>query len=319
MDHQRPPSYLAMRLAVVLLATSGTALAEPLPLPRASATLDLRLHVGDSEQDEVAHYGLFPSVVLGGTFRLFQTLQVEAAIAAAKITATWENIGGLANGYLGARLLLDPPPTFFPEGNYQNRWTITAGVTVPLDRSLPAADCFMPEHGGGDSLALDYGTNTSCWDRSAYRRAMLHRGGWNMWMWAPDFLSAVATARFADTAGDLDYTIEAGAALGLPITDAHDDTAFMFQLGVEVSYRLSPTWRAGGRGQLAAVMLDAESPSLVSAEGFVEYAPRSDLRFRGGLLVPVTDLSNDDVPPGRGGYVPRENVSIGLSGVVTMP
>ena len=124
-----------MRPALVLLAISGTAFAEPRPLPRASATMDLRLHVGDTEQDEVAHYGLYPSVVLGGTFRLAQILRLEAAIAAAKVSATWENIGGLANGYLGARLLLDPPPSFFPEGGYQNRWTIAAGVTLPLDRS----------------------------------------------------------------------------------------------------------------------------------------------------------------------------------------
>ncbi|MBL9015145.1 MAG: hypothetical protein JNL83_13260 [Myxococcales bacterium] len=307
-----------MLRALALVALSGTALAEPQPLPRASASVDLRLHVGDSEQDEVPHYGLYPSLVLGGTFRLHEVLQLEASVAAAKVTATWENIGGLANGYLGARLLLDPPPDFFPEGGYMYRWTIAAGVTLPLDRSLPGADCFMPEHAGGDSLVLDYGTNTACWDRSAYRRAMLHRGGWATWMWAPDFLSAVASARFADSSGDLDYSAEVGGALGVPITDAHDDTAVMLQLGVEVSYRLSPRWRAGGRAQIAGVMLDDESPSLVSLDGFVEYAPRGDTRLRAGVLVPLADLSNDDVPPGLGGYVPRENVSIGLSGVVTI-
>jgi hypothetical protein len=176
----------------------------------------------------------------------------------------------------------------------------------------------MPEHAGGDSLVLDYGTSPACWDRSAYRRAMLHRGGWAMWMWAPDFLSAVATARFADAAGDLDYAVEAGGAVGFPITDAHDTNAIMLQLGAEVAYQLSARWRAGGRAQIAGVMLDTESPALVAAEGFAEYAPRAELRFRAGVLVPIADLSNADVPPGLGGYVPRENVSIGLQGVVTI-
>jgi len=308
-----------MLRALALVAISGTAAAEPRPFPRASTTVDLRLHVGDSEQDEVPHYGLFPSLVLGGTYRLAEVVQLEAAVAAAKVTATWENIGGFANGYLGARLLLDPPPDFFAEPNYMYRWTISAGVTLPLDRSIPGAACFMPEHaGGGDSLVLDYGTNPACWDRSAYRRAMLHRGGWNMWMWAPDFLSAVATGRFVDVRGDLDYSAEVGGAIGFPITDAHDDKAVMLQLGVELGYRLSARWRAGGRAQIAGVMLDEQSPSLVSLDGFVEYAPRTDARFRAGLLVPIADLSNADVPPGLGGYVPRENVSIGLSGVVTI-
>ena len=88
-----------MRLgALILVAISGTAVAGPAPFPRASASADLRLHVGDSEQDEVAHYGLFPSLVLGGTFRLHEVVQLEAAVAAAKVTATWENIGGLAAG-----------------------------------------------------------------------------------------------------------------------------------------------------------------------------------------------------------------------------
>ena len=104
-----------MRAVLVLVALSGAAAADP----RGSASAELRMHVGDSEQDEVAHYGLFPSLVLGGTFAVTEDIDVEAAFAAAKVTATWENIGGLANGYLGAR-------------HRRGSLTFGAGVTLPL-------------------------------------------------------------------------------------------------------------------------------------------------------------------------------------------
>lgn len=265
---------------------------------RGAAFADLCLHVGDTEQGEVAHYGLFPSIVLGGRFGIDARFEIEAAVAAAKTSAVWENIGGVATGYLGGRVRL-------------GKLTLGAGATLPIDRSLPAADCFMPEHAGGDdSLVLDYGTRPACWDRSAYRRAMLHRGGWNAWLWAPDFVSGVASARFDGGTDDVVYAIEAGGAIAFG-----DGTALIGQLGGEVAYRAG-RWSFGGRAAIMGVLLDDASPALVSIEPYVELAPRDGVRLRASVLVPAADLSNDDVSPGLGDYDPPENTSIGLMGAI---
>lgn len=145
--------------------------------PRATAAVELRLHRGDTAQDEVPHYGLSPSIVLGGGFSITPDLEIVASLAAAKVSAVWENIGGIASGFLGARTRI-----------HRAGWraAIALGVAFPLDRSIPAPDCFMPDQGPGDSMVLAFGGNPACWDRSAYRRAALHRGGWDIWMWAPD-------------------------------------------------------------------------------------------------------------------------------------
>lgn len=285
--------------ALALLAASGTAAAEP----RGSANVELRMHVGDTEKDEVVHPGLFPSIVLGGRFGVTDIIEVEAMLAAATISAQWENIGGVATAYLGGRVRLGAV-------------TLAAGVVAPTDYSIPAPACFMPELDPGATLVLDYGTNTSCWDRSAYRRAMIHRGGWNAWLWAPDFISGVATARYDRTEANMMVAVEAG--LGVAESRYESATAVIGQLGAEAAYRVSRRWHVGGRAAIMGVLLDHESPALVSAEPYAEVAPRNDVRLRFSLLIPLADLSNDDVPPGRGGYKPSENVSIGVTGVVTI-
>ncbi|MBA3464823.1 MAG: hypothetical protein H0T46_33120 [Deltaproteobacteria bacterium] len=292
--------------ALALLAAAGTAAAEP----RGGASAELRMHVGDTEQDEVVHPGLFPSLVLGGGYRLTDDIEVAAAFAAAKISATWENIGGLANGFV--------------EGKWATtvgdvRLVIGAGVAFPLDYSIPAADCFMPEKPGGDSLVLDFGTNTACWDRSAYRRAAIHRGGWNMWLWAPDWITGVASVRAERRPGPWRITADVGAGLAFAVTDAHEgERAIIVQAAGEVGYAVSTRWTLGIRSVIAGVSLDDESPVLMSFEPFAQVvgSPLWQLRF--SLLIPLSDQSNDDVPPGLGGYNPSENVSIGVTGVVTI-
>jgi hypothetical protein len=292
--------------ALAVLAAASNAAAEP----RGSATAELRIHPGDTEQDEVAHYGLFPSLVLGGGYRITDDIEVAASIAVAKISATWENIGGLANGFVEGRWRSSFGAVDFVVG---------AGLAFPLDYSLPGARCFMPEKPGGDSLVLDFGTNPACWDRSAYRRASLHRGGWNMWMWAPDWITAVATVRGDMRDGKWHIGSELGVGLAFPATDAHEgDTAVIAQASGEFAYEISPRWRLGLRAIMAGVALDDESPFYGTTEPFAEVAPSELWRLRLGLLIPLFDLSNNDVSPGLGGYKPSENVSIGVTAVVTI-
>jgi hypothetical protein len=189
---------------------------------------------------------------------------------------------------------------------------LDAGLAFPLDRSIPAADCFPEPASGGDSMVLSYGENTSCWDRSAYRRAALHRGAWDVWLWAPDWVTLAATARFESNAPTyLYYAVDVGAGGAVAVTDAHDEAALIGQIAPEIGAQLNPRWRAGLRGIAAGVLLDDTSPFLLSLEPFVAYQ-HDVVRIRLGLLLPLADLGNEEVPPGQGGYKITEHKSLGL-------
>jgi hypothetical protein len=285
-------------IALMLVASSAAAG----PGEHGSAGFELRLHRGDTEQDEVAHDGLYPSIVVDGSARVGGGIEIAAAVAAAKVSAVWENIGGVANGMLSARARLT-----------RAAWLaeLEAGVAFPLARSIPAPDCF-PAQDDGDSLVLAYGEETACWDRSAYRRAALHRGAWDIWLWAPDWITLAATARVETSAATfLYYAVDAGAGGAIAVTDAHDGAALIGQIAPEVGAQLGARWRAGLRGIAAGVMLDDTSPILLSLEPFVAYQ-RDVVRIRLGVLLPLADLGNEEVPPGLGGYKITENKSLGL-------
>lgn len=288
-------------LAIALAST--TAAADP--GDHGSAGMELRLHRGDTAQDEVAHYGLYPSVVAGGSVTVRPRLEIVGAFAAAKVSAVWENIGGVANGMLGARTRFALPA---------GRIAATVGVAFPLASSIPTPDCFEPGTGPGDSLVLAYGDNTACWDRSAHRRAALHRGAWDIWMWAPDWVTAVATGRFesAQRPG-LHYAIDVGAGAAFAVTDAHEDgSALIAQAAAEVGYWLGPRWLLGVRGLGAGVFLDDTSPAIVSLEPFAELSHENGVRVRAAVMLPLDDLNNDDVSPGLGGYKISEHKSLGI-------
>ena len=291
-----------MRAGVVIVLTLAASSAAAEPGERGSAGFELRLHRGDTEQDEVAHYGYYPSIVVDGSARVGGGIEIAAAVAAAKVSAVWENIGGVANAMLSARTRL-ARPAWIAE--------LEAGVAFPLDRSIPAPDCF-PEQDDGDSMVFAYGDETACWDRSAYRRAALHRGAWDIWLWAPDWVTVAATARLETSAPTyLYYAVDVGAGGAVAVTDAHEGAALIGQIAPEIGAHLSARWRAGLRGIAAGVLLDDTSPILLSLEPFVAYQ-RDEVRIRLGLLLPLADLRNEEVPPGQGGYTITEHKSLGL-------
>ena len=292
-----------MRAVAVIALTLAASSAAAEPGEHGSAGFELRLHRGDTEQDEVEHVGFYPSIVVDGSAQVGGGIEIAAAVAAARTSAVWENIGGVANGMLSARTRL-ARPAWIAE--------IEAGIAFPLDRSIPAPDCFPEPENGGDSLVFSYGEDTSCWDRSAYRRAALHRGAWDIWLWAPDWVTLAATARLETNARSyLYYAVDVGAGGAVAVTDAHDGAALIGQIAPEIGAQLSARWRAGLRGIAAGVLLDDTSPFLLSLEPFVAYQ-RDEVRIRLGLLLPLADLGNEEVPPGQGGYKISENKSLGL-------
>lgn len=291
-----------MRAVVVIALTLTASSAAAEPGQHGSAGFELRLHRGDTEQDEVAHYGFYPSIVVDGSVQVGGGIEIAAAVAAAKVSAVWENIGGVANGMLSARTRL-VRPAWIAE--------LEAGVAFPLDRSIPAPDCF-PEQDDGDSMVLAYGDQPACWDRSAYRRAALHRGAWDVWLWAPDWVTVAATARLESNAPTyLYYAVDVGAGGAVAVTDAHDGAALIGQIAPEIGAQLNPRWRAGLRGIAAGVVHDDTSPILLSLEPFVAYH-HDVVRIRLGLLLPLADLRNEEVSPGLGGYQISDNKSLGL-------
>jgi hypothetical protein len=286
----------------VLQLSAQRADAEPPPGRRGDAYLELRLHPGDTGQDEVVHPGLFPSVVLGGSVAVRRDLDLGIAIAATKVSAEWENIGGLASGALEVRKRLRRPG-----------WNavVTGGLTFPLDRSIPAARCF-PAAQPADSLVLSYGNDPGCWDRSAYRRAALHRGAWDIWMWAPDWVTVTSTARIERDQGDrVRYAIDVGAGAAIAVTDAHAGVAFIGQVAPELGYAVSPRWMVGVRAIAAGVLLDGTSPFILAVEPVAELT-HEHVRVRLSVLFPFADLLNADVSPGLGGYRIVEQISLGF-------
>ncbi len=240
--------------------------------------------------------------MVSGNVKLAAGVDLGLALAAAKVSAQWENIGGLANGLLEVRKHVTSA-----------RWTavVSAGVAVPLDRSIPAADCF-PVPAGGDSMVLSYGSDSSCWDRSAYRRAALHRGAWDMWMWTPDWVTAVTTARLETHRDRMQIAIDAGLGIAFSLTDAHEGTPVIAQLASEVAYPVSRRWALGLRAMAAGVKYDDHSPVILSVEPNVTFKD-AVVQLRLGLMLPLADLGNAAVSPGLGGYKITEQVSIGAA------
>src|SRR5688572_10273722 len=249
----RQARYMRATLVIALTLAASSAAAEP--GQHGSAGFELRLHRGDTEQDEVAHYGFYPSIVVDGSVQVGGGIEIAAAVAAAKVSAVWENIGGVANGMLSARTRI-LRPAWIAE--------LEAGVAFPLDRSIPAPDCF-PEQDDGDSMVFAYGDEPACWDRSAYRWAALHRGAWDVWLWAPDWVTVAATARLESNAATyLYYAVDVGAGGAVAVTDAHDGAALIGQIAPEIGAQLNPRWRAGLRGIAAGVLHEDTSPILLS-------------------------------------------------------
>jgi hypothetical protein len=271
---------------------------------RHSTWVDLRVWYADTgEGDDEAHYGLFPSIILGQRLYVGRGFSAEAAVSAVSRTARWENIGGMGTAYFGARK------------DYAHGW-LAAGTTVPLDPSLPRANMCYPGQPSGNSLTYAYGPDTGCWDRSAYRRAALHRGYWNAWMWAPDWVTpSLRAASRLMTRGNWSLASEVGAGVGLPVTDVHEgDLAFVAQAMLEARHE-TESRVLGLRVQGAGVFLEETSPFLISLEAYGRLLlGRVALEVR--VTLPVEDLSNDYVDPGLGPYRIIEYWSLGLGGAV---
>jgi hypothetical protein len=269
---------------------------------RHTTWVDLRVSPADAERDEVAHYGLYPSLILGQRLYVGRGFSAEAAVSAAKVTAVWENIGGVGTAYLGGRQ------------DFAAGW-LAAGITLPLDYSLPPAGCY-PDQPSGDSLTYAYGQNRSCWDRSAYRRAALNRGFWNAWMWAPDWItpSLRAAARLVKWGG-WSIASEVGAGVGLPVTDVHaGETAFLAQGMLEVRHETERRV-LGLRLQGAGAFLAETSPFLIAVEAYGR-VPVGRVSLEARLTLPVDDLRNEDAPAGQAGFRIIELWSLGLGGVI---
>ena len=229
--------------AVMLIGFGGLARAEP--ARRASVEYDLSLHYGLTQQAEHDIYSIYPSLILGGKFELTGSLQLLAR-AAATTTTGFENIGGFANAYLGLEYQQSARAT--------DRWTVGAGVTLPLDRSIPLASCYPELDRPSDSLVMSYDwEHADCWKASGLRRSALNRGGWNAWMWAPDWLTLVGTIKAErNLAGRLGLTGELGTGLAFDVMKARAgvDVASIVQFALAPQLRLSPRSAIGVRSSL---------------------------------------------------------------------
>jgi hypothetical protein len=99
------------------------------------------------------------------------------------------------------------------------------------------------------------------------------------------------------------------------VTDGHegDGFAFVAQLAAEGGYWVAPRFRIGLRGTGAGAFVDDTSPFIVSVEPYAAFDHELGFVARFGVLLPLADLRNEEVPPGLGGYKISENKSLGLA------
>jgi hypothetical protein len=279
-----------MRLVACVLVLSPT-----LAFGEVAATGDLSLKIGEGRHSEGGEdRSLFVSAIVGAKYAALPWLDVAVDLAATKATADWEEVSGLANAAVSATA----------HGTRDAvRWQVGAGVTIPLATVGTIRD--FPMDFEGDSLVYSATTeDEDTWDYSAYRRAAMNRGAWNLWMWAPDWVTAFIPARVqTDLAPAITGALDGALATAFAIGDGHDrgEVAVVAQAAVDVAWHANARSRLGMRVLDVIVFHDDLSPHLTSVEGYFGWrSGRTDLRIR--LTVPVRDHRHPNAPDGMSGF-----------------
>jgi hypothetical protein len=93
----------------------------------------------------------------------------------------------------------------------------------------------------GVGVTLPFATTSSLADTAALELAMGMRGAWDIWMWAPNRLSVIATGRLElDLAPQLIVGGDAGAAILFSTADSSDETLITAQLAGFAEYVADP-------------------------------------------------------------------------------
>lgn len=270
------------------------------------ATGELSVKVGEGEQtDSGEDRSLFVSAIVGGRYAVTPWLDAGLDLSATKATADWEEVSGLSNAALSAAA----------HGTYRGvRWRAGAGITLPLAKVGTIHD--FPMDFEGDSLVYSATTDDQdTWDYSAYRRAAMNRGNWNMWMWAPDWVTAFVPAR-AEIDVTPTVTVAGDAAVGaaFAISRGHDDgdVAVVAQLAADLAWQANAHSRIGMRVLDVIVFLDDLSPHLTSIEPYYGWRSRTtELAVR--LTLPIRDHRHADAMEGRSGFRAYEEWGINTS------
>jgi hypothetical protein len=266
------------------------------------ATSDVSLKIGETENDEVSHPGVFASLILGGRYEALPWLDVAIDLAATKASADWEDVSGLSTAALSTHV----------HGARDGwRWRVGAGITLPLAKVGTIRD--FPMDFTGDSLVYSATTDDEdTWDYSAYRRAAMNRGDWNMWMWAPDWVTVFAPARVErDLAPAFTVAVDTALASAFAVGDGHEsgDVAIIAQGAVDGAWHANASSRIGLRILDVIVFHDDLSPHLTSIEPYFGWqSERVDLRVR--LTLPIRDHRNANAPEGRSGFRAHEEWGI---------
>jgi hypothetical protein len=258
------------------------------------ATTEVSLKIGETQQDEVSHPGVFASLVLGGRYEALPWLDIAVDLSATKASADWEDVSGLSTAAASAHA----------HGTSAGlRWRVGLGITLPLARVGTIRD--FPMDFKGDSLVYSATTDDEdTWDYSAYRRAAMNRGDWNMWMWAPDWITAFAPARVEhDLTPVLTGAVDAALGTAFAVGDGHQsgDVAIVVQAAVDLAWHKSERTRLGLRVLDVIVFHDDLSPHLTSVEPYVGYRTQSfDLGVR--FTLPLRDHRHANAMEGRSGF-----------------
>lgn len=144
------------------------------------------------------------------------------------------------------------------------RWRAGLGLTLPLATVGTIRD--FPMDFAGDSLVYSATTeDEDTWDYSAYRRAAMNRGDWNLWMWAPDWITAFAPGRFERDVSTLTLAFDGALGTAFAIGEGHDgDVAIVAQAAAELAWHATPRTRVGLRVLEVIVFHDERSPHVTS-------------------------------------------------------
>jgi hypothetical protein len=180
---------------------------------------ELALFVGTFDYEQLLRFdvgGISP--IVGGRYSITDRIRVglEAGLALA-IHSSWTDTGG-AERDAGAAFVFANPLLSIDYGVQDQplRWRVGAGVTIPL----------------ASATALS--------SQAALAIAVASRGGWDIWMWAPDRMSGILDGRLeTDLTDALVVGVDGGAGvLGYIGDSITAETGFAAQVGADIELAL---------------------------------------------------------------------------------
>ncbi len=188
------------------------------------------------------------SPLIEGYFGIGDSLAIDFAWGFGQATVSW-NAGPIAGEESEGGLVVGNPffGASFVSRSRNGVLRVGGGATVPA----------VDAEGAGKTLA--------------WQIAMAMRGLWDLWLWWPDRLTVVPSARYDGRSGSVEWAVEGAMGLMFYTGDGDQETEVPLQVAGEIGARLSKALVLGGRLQTWFLPTgeDDQDNAQVAVEPFV--------------------------------------------------